>query len=39
MSSGAKLYEEAAKKAQAEDNQDKKDDKDGDVKDAEYEEK
>ena len=39
MSLGAKLYEEAAKKAQAEDNQDKKDDKDGDVKDAEYEEK
>ena len=39
MSLGAKLYEEAAKKAQAEDNQEKKDDKDGDVKDAEYEEK
>ena len=38
MALGAKLYEEAAKKAEAENN-DKKDDKEGDVKDAEYEEK
>ncbi len=41
MALGAKLYEEAAKKAEAEEKNkdDKKDDKDDDVKDAEYEEK
>ncbi len=39
MALGAKLYEEAAKKAEAENKEENKDDKDDNVKDAEYEEK
>ena len=39
MELGAKVYEEAAKKAQAEQKDESSDKKDGDVKDAEYEEK
>ena len=39
MALGAKIYEEAAKKAEAEEKENKKDDKDDNVKDAEYEEK